>query len=360
MTKRIIYIVSPGFNGGGAEEVASRWAIGLQQRGYQVIKFELNKVNSYTGKRRKRFDKFYNFFPSWLNEILILRFFLQKSGVKLIISLLPLTNLKVWMATLHLSNKPHIIFSEHSIPSELVKTQSIKDRVITPIAWKIYRYADFLIVPSHAAAANLLAISSISSEKVKVIFNPAIESVLDPNRIRNDNSNSVLKILVAGRLVKIKEPLKAIEVSNILRNQFNIPSDIHYIGKGPMKDEIKSYAENLDICITFHDWTSDWSTFLKSPSVLMHCSKIEGFANVIMTAANHRIPTVAYSGALGVADAIIPGITGILVEQNDPIFFAQAIAKVKDLKLDKIDLWLREFTISSAAESIEKLIGSLK
>jgi glycosyltransferase involved in cell wall biosynthesis len=86
---------------------------------------------------------------------------------------------------------------------------------------------------------------------------------------------------------------------------------------------------------------------------------VEGLGNVLIEAAATGIPSVASSRALGVADAIVPGITGELALTDDPQAYADAVLRAAPLQLNSpVDLgaWLERF---SPARSTGILLDAL-
>jgi glycosyltransferase involved in cell wall biosynthesis len=70
---------------------------------------------------------------------------------------------------------------------------------------------------------------------------------------------------------------------------------------------------------------------------------VEGFGNVLVEAAYARIPSVAWSCALGVADAIVPGVTGELAISADPIDLADAVSSAVRIE-GRIGDWYTRFS----------------
>ena len=68
------------------------------------------------------------------------------------------------------------------------------------------------------------------------------------------------------------------------------------------------------------------------------------------------IPSVAASEALGVADAIVPGITGELARSGSPADFADAVERAMCLDLSGIDRWLRRFSMQESGLILEHVL----
>jgi glycosyltransferase involved in cell wall biosynthesis len=85
---------------------------------------------------------------------------------------------------------------------------------------------------------------------------------------------------------------------------------------------------------------------------------VEGFGNVLIEAAAAGIPSVARSSALGVADAVIPGVTGELVASGTPEQLADGVLRAITARpADPVAAWLRRFTTQSSSDTLLELIG---
>jgi glycosyltransferase involved in cell wall biosynthesis len=82
----------------------------------------------------------------------------------------------------------------------------------------------------------------------------------------------------------------------------------------------------------------------------------EGFGNVLVEAALGGIPSVAVSNAYGVADALIPTITGELAFAGTPEAVAAAVLRARDSSMRHVTGWARRF---STDESGRLLTASL-
>jgi glycosyltransferase involved in cell wall biosynthesis len=91
--------------------------------------------------------------------------------------------------------------------------------------------------------------------------------------------------------------------------------------------------------------------------VVLLPSDREGFGNVLVEAAAVGVPSVAVSGALGVADAIVPGITGELALGSSASDLADAVQRASELKVDGIEAWLERFSVDSSGRDLETVLS---
>jgi len=74
-------------------------------------------------------------------------------------------------------------------------------------------------------------------------------------------------------------------------------------------------------------------------------------------AAARGVPAVALSTALGVADGIIPGVTGALALDDDPESVADAVESAASLSVEDIDGWLDRFGTEESGKLLSEVIA---
>ncbi|MGZ6827616.1 MAG: glycosyltransferase, partial [Mycobacteriales bacterium] len=97
--------------------------------------------------------------------------------------------------------------------------------------------------------------------------------------------------------------------------------------------------------------------------VLVLPSLQEGFGNVLVEAAECGVPSVAASQALGVADAVLPGVTGVLAASGSAAHLADAVEQARRLPPLDPDLvlrWSGGFSPEVAAQVLEKVLDAVR
>ena len=138
--------------------------------------------------------------------------------------------------------------------------------------------------------------------------------------------------LFVGRLARDKGVFDLVqaflEIASALR-------DIELWVVGPDEEgllqALQESTENCDAPIRWLGATPSPEQFMEAADVLLLPSYREGFGSVIIEGAACRIPTIAYR-IDGVIDAVVDGISGLLVEVGQPTAFASAM---KRLALDR-------------------------
>jgi phosphatidylinositol alpha-1,6-mannosyltransferase len=224
----------------------------------------------------------------------------------------------------------------HGFDMDYLQSKFFFDRYFT----RLYlRNADLILVNS--AATGMKAVShGACPSKVKVL-NPGVdtklfckknnlEPYLDKHRL-----NGKKVILTVSRLVKRKGHSSVIEAVARLKNE--IP-DIHYlvVGEGPENQNLGQFARESGVSdkVSFvgpvHDNELPYYYSLSKVFVMPTITDgndYEGFGMVYLEANACGLPVIG-SRSGGVADAIVDGETGILVDEYDVIGLSEAIKKI--------------------------------
>ncbi|SDF40082.1 Glycosyltransferase involved in cell wall bisynthesis [Lentzea fradiae] len=125
-------------------------------------------------------------------------------------------------------------------------------------------------------------------------------------------------VLVAvSRLVPHKRLEHAIDLVAQLRPQWP-DLRLELVGEGPWKEVLHQHAIDRGVQdnVVIHGWVDEQTKHEILAGAWVHlCPSVkEGWGIVIMEAASHGVPTVAYRSAGGVAEAIVDHETGLLAE----------------------------------------------
>ncbi len=146
------------------------------------------------------------------------------------------------------------------------------------------------------------------------------------------------KLLWIGRLVRTKRPDDALAALALVRNR--IPAaTLDLVGGGYLQARL---AAKRQPGVTIHGPVSEPEkrSLLARTDILLLPGTREGWGIVAMEAAAYGVPVVAYDVA-GLRDAVVNGVTGVLVPQN-----AQALAATACALLADPPIWRR---LSTAA-----------
>ncbi len=142
-------------------------------------------------------------------------------------------------------------------------------------------------------------------------------------------------VLFVGRLISRKGIDRLIAAIALLRER-NIA--LHVIGEGPLRPALEAQARDLGVAdrVSFAGAVDDaardrafanaWCFAMPSRA---EGGDIEGFGIVYLEAAIAGLPAIGGRGS-GAEDAIVDGVTGLLVDGNDPQAIAGAVSALID------------------------------
>lgn len=248
------------------------------------------------------------------------------------------------------------ILVEHGMPSLRWQMQGRVGKIKKMLAGRLYPSAVAVVAVSHSVAVDLRVGVGVDPDRIYVLPN-----VMDLEAARQHNaaeyaSAQSIRLLLVGRLVKEKNFLAAIEAAHHLI-ELGWETSIAVFGEGAERAALARAASQYQVQVEFRGWQRNWVEEARPGDVLVLTSLAEAFGNVLVEAACAGIPTVATSSALGVAEAVIPGVTGVLALTSSAPDVAEAVLKARDLDVSQCpEGWLKRFSPDSVAPSLLKII----
>ncbi|WP_343572305.1 glycosyltransferase family 4 protein [Mycobacterium sp.] len=142
------------------------------------------------------------------------------------------------------------------------------------------------------------------------------------------------RVVVLSRLVPHKQIEDALDA--VARLRMSMP-DLHLdvVGGGWWSERLIRHAQRLGIsgAVTFHGHIDDGSKHLVMQRSWVHLlpSRKEGWGLAVLEAAQHAVPTIGYRSSGGLADSIIDGVTGVLVDDH-----ADLVNRLEQLLIDPV------------------------
>ena len=353
-------LVLPSLGGGGAEFVAVQWAQHLAATGHRPTLITTHEpaaahpdvpVVALTASS----------FPA---RVRALRSHVSGAGYDVLMGLMPHWNLLVLLATRGLAGAPATIISGRNVESPLRRIhRSTTYRVEIGLARALYRQADAYVAISHPVAAEAAEKYGLDPDRVWVVPNPATGK--DPERFAAARAaagpvgRASVTLTVPARLVAQKRPVLAVETAALLRERDGIDARVDFFGRGSAEAEVRDAASRLGVPVTFRGWVDSWFAEAEPDAVVLLTSATEGFANVLVEAAAAGVPSVASSRALGVADAIVPHVTGELALGSDPADYADAVLRAQTLAPVSAPAWLRRFSPEESGAALLQVLRSV-
>ncbi len=340
-----VLVVGHSLRGGGAEFVTRTWISYLEDQGDEIRSVMLDDALHTSGEHILQP-------PGTLRTILGIQHWSKLSMIRkeirefrpdVCLAMQTYPNLLLIAATRFLKKQQKIVISERNVPSALLRNEGKSQRFQLFLAKRLYRQADTVIAISHPVAADLTSAFKISREKCVVVPNPASAKTASPRVTRRIKSSSTLTVVLPFRLVEQKRPLVAIDVACELSSMGHKVNLLSF-GVGPLSSDFLEKAKSNNVDVRMAGWDELWFDKCPPNSVVLLPSYCEGFGNVLVEAGFAGIPSVAWSGALGVADAIVPGVTGILTGHRDARSLAEAVLSASQIKVSAPAGWLHYFS----------------
>jgi glycosyltransferase involved in cell wall biosynthesis len=249
-----------------------------------------------------------------------------------------------------------IVITEHSIPSEHQRLHGIAGRLQGLLSQCAYRSADAVIAVSHASAANLIGGFHVRQGRCFVVPLPILDDGSAP--ASNRPAPGSLTVAFAGRLVPQKRPEVFLATLVELESRGIQVTGVVF-GDGPERCRLEREAERAGLDVRFRGWVQDWPSCSEGVDCLLLPSLIEGLAVVLLEARRANIVVVAPSTALGVADAIVPGVTGELTLTGSPVDLADGVVRACEIPRP-FDLsgWSSRWTVTESSRLVSRVIES--
>lgn len=192
--------------------------------------------------------------------------------------------------------------------------------------FKFVRFVEGLVLKSNLVNKVICVSRDIHSEasdnqkidnsKLTIIPN-AVDLQVTFNNQSSSINQDILKVLFVGRLHKQKGISTLLEGFNLLKQTYdNIKLTI--CGEGVELPYIKHFLHtyNLSLSVTLAGNVKNISNFYSSHDLLLSTSIWEGFPNVLLEAASHRLPIIA-TDIGGSNELINHKINGYLIKHSD-------------------------------------------
>jgi glycosyltransferase involved in cell wall biosynthesis len=174
------------------------------------------------------------------------------------------------------------------------------------------------------------------------------------------------RVLALSRLVPHKQIEDALAAVALLRP--SIPGlHLDIVGGGWWWRRLVDHAARLGIsdAVTFHGHVDDVTKHHVMQQSWVHVlpSRKEGWGLAVIEAAQHAVPTIGYRSSGGLADSIIDGVTGVLVDSR-----AELVNRLQQLLTDpvlrdqlgaKAQIRSAEFSWQQSADAMRAVLESV-
>ncbi len=333
---------------GGAENLAIQIANAHAEAGNKshIIVLEgpgplSYRINSnvgvhYLGYRRKSAKNPIAFLFSVMQGLYLLTRTIKKNNIDIIQTHLPGENL--WGLVLAFTRKCTVVVTIHNNRFLGENKDSALWRFLLPRGYRqIFHYCQAVVACSEEVRNSILAglkIPALEAQRVHVVTN----GVLQPNSISLEKRFEIRNtwgvkpgetfLIGAGRFTNAKNFSCLIDAVGHLKTNGVCPKLI-IGGDGPLRPELEAKISNLKLegLVQLPGNIPDLQTLMLASDCLVMSSRWEGLPLVLLESMIRGLPVVG-TKINGIADTIEDGVHGFLVEVDDPVALADAIAKI--------------------------------
>jgi glycosyltransferase involved in cell wall biosynthesis len=226
---------------------------------------------------------------------------------------------------------------------------------------RVHRRNQYVTVslPSARDLVNL----GVGNERIALVRNGLDEA---PEASLRGPRAASPRVLVLSRLVPHKQIEDAMAAVAVLRP--SIPGlHLDIVGGGWWWQRLVDHAARLGIsdAVTFHGHVDDVTKHHVMQQSWVHVlpSRKEGWGLAVIEAAQHAVPTIGYRSSGGLADSIIDGVTGVLVDSH-----AELVDRLQELLSDpvlrdqlgtKAQVRSAEFSWRQSADAMRSVLESV-
>lgn len=134
---------------------------------------------------------------------------------------------------------------------------------------------------------------------------------------------------------------------------------LHFFGVGPHEQHCRDFAkeQGLESKVFFHGFVTDMDRIYDSASILLSCSKVEGFGLTLLEALIRGCPVVSYNVRYGAQAMIEDGVNGYLVSNANHDALAERCIRI--LQDDQLRRRLAEGAVKSTDRFAQSRIAAM-
>jgi glycosyltransferase involved in cell wall biosynthesis len=294
--------------------------------------------------------------------------YLRRERPQAMLSALNYANIVAIWAKLLARVQTHLVVSEHNTLSCSTQNASSVRVKLLPLLIKIfYPYADAVVAVSHGVAEDLITMTGLPMEKVKVIYNPVItpelfakaEEPLDHPWFRPGEPPVVLGV---GRLTKQKDFPTLIRAFALVRKER--PARLMILGEGEERPKLETLARELGIEEDFvlPGFVENPYKYMKRASAFVLSSRWEGLPTVLIEALALGVPVISTNCPSGPAEILEHGKWGCLVPVGETHLLARAILEIlqNDVRIPSHKTAWERFSKENAVIAYLQVLGIIE
>ncbi len=363
MTEHIALFL-PSLRRGGAERVMVNLARGFAEQGFKVDLVLARAEGPYLAEVPKEVRVVDLDTKRVLYSLPGLVRYLRKERPEAMLSALNHANIvAIWAKRLS-GVKIQLVVSEHAnLSLSVANNKSIRGRLMPYFIRQFYPWADSIVAVSDGVAEDLADKTGISTEKLRVIYNP----VVTPELIANAEEpldhpwfapGEPPVILGMGRLVKQKDFPTLIRAFSLVRKER--PARLIIISEGEERHKLERLVRELGLeaDVELPGFVDNPYKYMKHAKLFVLSSRFEGLPTVLVEALAIGTPVVSTDCPSGPAEILEGGKWGELVPVGNSNTLAQAILhSLESVPSVRVNDFIEVFTIDRVVPRYIEVMG---
>lgn len=321
----------PSLRGGGAERVMVNLARGFVERGLQVELVLAKAEGPYLsevppGVRVVDLDA-----RRVLYSLPSLVWYLRREQPQAMLSTLSHANIiALWAKKLAHVPTRLIVREANTVSISAANDSMVRGKWMPYLIRLFYRWADVVVAVSRGVAEDLVKLTGLPPDKVKVIYNPSVtpelfakaEEPLDHPWFRPGEPPVILGV---GKLTKQKDFPTLIRAFALVRKER--PARLMILGEGEERPKLEALVRELGLeeDVALPGFMKNPYKYMKRAVVFVLSSQWEGLPNVLIEALALGMAVVATDCESGPAEILEGGKWGRLVPVGEPDSLSHAI-----------------------------------
>lgn len=360
--KRIANFI-PTLSGGGAERVVVNLLQAFDRNEVAPILVTGSATGPFADKIASDVEVIDLQTPRMRNAAGPLRDLMNQRRFDLFISHLSHANIATLRAAKRTKNKPTLAVVEHMTMSAY-RGQRWRDRLIKPLAKRLYPMADHIVCVSQAAARDLETVLALPKDSVRTIYNPVvspeIQSLARAPLQHSLNSFPGTLLLGVGRLSEQKDFSTLIQAFAQLYPKIQGEVHLAILGTGEQHTRLTELIRQLELqsMVSLVGFQENPYAWMKRADLFVLSSRWEALPTVLIEAMACGTNIVSTDCPSGPREILATEFLEHLTQVGDPDSLAERIIQALQHSPDKEALQrsANRFSYSQAATAYTNLI----
>ncbi len=328
-TKLAIFL--PSLVGGGAERAMLNLAHGFAQRGCAVDLVLAQSKGPYLSEVNNSIRIVDLKASRVLSGLPTLARYLRREQPKALITALDYANVvALWARRLAGSSSQVLVNEQNTISRSAHNSARRRQRIVPYLIKRFYPWADYIVGNSHGVAEDLIQVTGLPRERIKLLYNPIVtpnlrEKARAPLNHPWFEAGQPPVILAVGRLTKQKDFPSLIEAfAKVLQTR---PARLLILGEGPDRSALGALVQQLGLenDIAMPGFVENPYAYMSGASLYVLSSRWEGLPTVLIEALYCGLPIIATDCPSGPREILADGRYGQLIPVGDITALTKAI-----------------------------------